>query len=159
MCYYSTDSDFKICLRAQKVSGPFEKQAPVHFGLKLKLARLAFNLLGDGPPKQRIQEKSKLLIQITMEAISIQPCHLTIPTHPWHPHTTPLWCTQSPWSQCMLDMLLGLFLHWATVLSIMDWSMVHFIVRGKFNERERFFNWIQGKFSTVMWLKSWHFKV
>ena len=28
LCYYSTGFDFKICLRARKVSGPFEKQAP-----------------------------------------------------------------------------------------------------------------------------------
>ena len=107
LCYYSTDSDFKICLQAQKVSGTFEKQAPVHFGLKLKLAHLAFNLLGDGPPKQRIQEKSKLLIQITTEAISTQPCHLTIPTQPMvpppHPSVMypvpmiPLHAGYSPW--------------------------------------------------------------
>ena len=29
LCYHSTSVDFKICLRARKVSGPIEKRAPV----------------------------------------------------------------------------------------------------------------------------------
>ena len=29
LCYYSTGLGFKICLQSQKVSGPFEKWAPV----------------------------------------------------------------------------------------------------------------------------------
>ena len=34
LCYYSTGFDFKICLQARKVAGPFEKRAPEHSTVK-----------------------------------------------------------------------------------------------------------------------------
>ena len=36
-CYYSTSFDFKICLRARKATGPFEKRAQAKLLLILLL--------------------------------------------------------------------------------------------------------------------------